>query len=204
MIEKTRKSHPLRWVPLPPSLQKPDDSWNYHRGAALAIILLIATVTSCVGTFLLFLCNFVWNIPFKSQFLMALFSFTILFLQLWVLLRFDRVRMSATIFSATTFLLTLIAVILTGGYHSAFHPLFLCSIVIAFRITSRIESVIVASLVTLAGIGFALAEHYGYTFPVMSHAMDRRVSYVNAWVVSLIIFSACMYTYHHRSIEPED
>lgn len=199
-MTETTNNHPrrIKLLPLPRGLRLVDDPWVYHRGVALAIILIVITAMALFWSIALPLASRILETPLEAESLVAQGMFVFLSIQTLVYYRYGNVKLSAAIFSHSYFILMLALVIGSGGYDSALLLFLLCCTVISFRIGSREDGIMNAIFVSIAGLALVMMKSMGLVLPNLLHGIDRPVLLAIVWVVSLVIFSSCLATYHYR------
>lgn len=199
MIETTsHRPRRIKLLPLPRHLRLIDDPWVHHRGVALAVILVVITAMSLFWAVALPLMAYLLGVSLQAESFVAQGMFVLLSIQTLVYYRYGNVKLSAAIFSHSYFILMLSLVIGSGGYDSALLLFLLCCTTISFRIGSREDGIMNAVFVSLAGLALVVMKEMGLVLPNMLQGIDRPVLLAIVWVVSLVIFSSCLATYHYR------
>jgi hypothetical protein len=199
MIEKTKRKR-QRVGPLPmPVLIGPElGAWQYHRAAAL--VVLLATLISLAlswGLVLLMLQTF-FGFQLSVEIIVAFSVCSILLLQTWLFYRYCNVRVSANLFTYSYFLMTLVLVMMSGGYDSPLTIFLFCCVVITFRISEKVDGLMNAFFVLLGGAALTAMKVLGIEAPNLMLGLERPLLVCITWFITLVIFAASLATYHHQ------
>lgn len=194
MSEQNRKK---RFSFLPPGLNLKDGAWQYHRGVALMILLVIITVLSflCFAAFNIMQMFYGFNLQLEIAISAAILAIQII--EIAIFYRYANVKISSMVFVYIYFIVALMLVMISGGYQSPLIIFLLTCTVITFRIASREDGIMNAIYVALAGTALAVMELLEYQAPNLLLGLDRSLLFTIAWIITMVIFSACLATFHH-------
>lgn len=161
------------------------------------ILLVIITVLSflCFAAFNIMQMFYGFNLQLEIVISAAIFAIQII--EIAIFYRYANVKISSMVFVYVYFIVALMLVMISGGYQSPLIIFLLTCTVITFRIASREDGIMNAIYVALAGIALAVMELLEYQAPNLLLGLDRSLLFTIAWIITMVIFSACLATFHH-------
>lgn len=106
-----------------------------------------------------------------------------------------KLESSGILYSLTFFVLCIVAIVLTGGYHSPVKQILIGCPVISFLISGRQEGVYNAALVFVAGITLLILDSIG--FELIQIMSDDVMPYMSGmmWLITITLIVVCLYIY---------
>jgi hypothetical protein len=198
-INKTkRKRHRVGPLTLPVLIGPELGAWQYHRAAALVVLLATLMGLTLVSALIMLAVQIFFDFSLLKEIGIALALFAIMLLQTWIYYRFSNLRVSANLFTYSYFLMTLALVVIGGGYDSPLTIFLFCCVVVTFRISERADGIMNAFFVLLAGAALTAMKILEVETPNLLPGLDRSVIFSIVWLSVLLTFAACLATYHHQ------
>lgn len=186
-----------RWLDIwtPEKLKSQNDPFLIIRAKILLALYLSTLVTIVMMIIFLLLVIPTSNANWMHGVFSSSLAFILLALQIFIFYRVASIAISCMIFSMTFFSLTLLAVIMTGGWLSPLMMLFFCSPVISFLVGGRTEGLYIIGLVFFSGAILMIAHTINFTLFQIVADENIEVVRFSIWIASSGLLVSCLTTY---------
>jgi hypothetical protein len=159
-------------------------------------IILISSIAATVFSLVLFVFfQSITPLDFSNAIIISAISMAIAGLEYLYFYKSGRLDAAAVLYSLTLFIVSVIAIALTGGHQSPIRPMLLVCPVVGFLISGRQEGVYNAALVLVTGIIFLILDGIG--FKLMQVMPETILSYISGmvWFITIVMIVVCLYVY---------
>jgi len=165
------------------------------RSRVLAVILVSSIATTAFSFFIFIPFHFFTPYDFSNAIIISIICFCLVSLEYWYFYKSAKLDSSAILYSLSIFVVSVVSIVLTGGYESPVKQILLVCPVIAFLISGRQEGVYNAALVLVVGIVLIILDGVG--FDLMQVMPLDILPYLSGviWFVTVMLIVVCLYVY---------